>query len=271
MRWRFRRRGKREKMGLDSFIAKIRKAETPFYAYLNRTARRIMSFEAPVIPPWHGFLYRERQLRYRLWRDFWRVMYYQPMFRTRCDSCGKGLYLFHSGQGLPYLIGDLSISIGDNVKIFDRIGLAGLTVGKRSRLVIGDNTEIPNPISIFIANEVTIGSNCLIVSSLIADNPGHTMNYDTRLTEKVDIERVGRVRIGDYAWAGHSSTIIGNVDVGVGAEIAARAVVTKDVPPFCVAAGNPARLVKKLPFPTEMREKLSEEEFKRYDEAEVTR
>lgn len=258
-------------MGLDSFITKIRMAETPFYARLNRMAKGIRSFEAPVIPPWHGFLYRERQLRFHLWRDFWRVMYYQPMFRTRCDSCGKGLYLFHSGQGIPYLIGDLSINIGENVKIYDRIALAGLTVGECSRLEIGDNTEIPNQISIFVANEVTIGSNCLIVSSLIADNPGHTMNYDTRLTEKVDIGRVGSVRIGDYAWAGHSSIIIGNVDVGAGAVIAARAVVTRDVPPFCVAAGNPARIVKKLPFPAEMREKLGEEEFRRYKEVKIIR
>jgi acetyltransferase-like isoleucine patch superfamily enzyme len=95
------------------------------------------------------------------------------------------------------------------------------------------------------------------------------MNYETRLQERVDVERIGRVRIGDYAWAGHSSVILGNVDVGAGAVIAARAVVTRDVPPFCVVAGNPARLVKKLPFPEEMREKLGEEEYRRYEEAWV--
>ena len=258
-------------MSLEDFITNIRRAETPFYARLNRLAKGVRSLEAPVIPLWHGFLYREYQLRYHMWRNFWRVMYYQPMFRTRCDSCGKGLSLFHSGQGIPYLIGDLSMDIGENVKIYDRIALAGLTVGERSRLVIGDNTEIPTSMSIFVANEVSIGSNCLIVSSFIADNPGHTMNYDTRLNERVDIERVGRVRIGDYAWAGLSSMIIGNVDVGEGAVIAASAVVTKDVPPFCIVAGNPARLIKKLPFPDEMREKLGEEAFRRYKDAEIVR
>jgi acetyltransferase-like isoleucine patch superfamily enzyme len=258
-------------MSLEDFLTKIRKAETPFYAWLNRMAKGAVSFEIPVIPPLHGLLYREQQLRYHTWRNFWRVMYYQPMFRTRCDSCGKGLYLYHSGQGIPYFIGDLCINIGRNVKIYDRIALAGLTVGERSRLVIGNNTDIPNPISIFVANEVTIGSSCLIVSSFIADNPGHTMNYDTRLNEKVDIERVGRIRIGDYVWAGHSSMIIGNVDVGEGAVIAASAVVTKDVPPFCVVAGNPARLIKKLPFPDEMREKLGEDAYRRYEDAEIVR
>ena len=227
-----------------------------------------MSFEAPVVPPWHGFLYREHQLRIHLWRDFWRACYYQPMFRTQCESCGKKLYLYHSGQGIPYFIGDLCISIGNNVKIFDRSGFAGLTVGERPRLTIGDNTDIPSPISIFVGNEVSIGANCLIVSAFIADNPGHTMNYNTRLTDRVDIERVGAVRIGDYVWAAHSSMIIGNVTVGTGAVIAACAVVTKDVPPFCVMAGNPARLVRKLPFPPEMREKLGEEQYRMYEEAQ---
>ena len=258
-------------MGLEDFITKVRKAETPFYARLNSTARRVMKFEAPVVPPWHGFLYRERQIRYHLWRDFWRIFYYQPMFRTRCDSCGKNLYLYHSGQGIPYIIGDIGITIGDNVKLFDRIALAGLTVGSRSRLTIGDNTDIPHPISIFVADEVSIGSNCLIVSTLIADNPGHTMNYETRLGERVDLERVGKVRIGDYAWAGHSSMIIGNVTVGAGAVIAAGAVVTRDVPPFCVVAGNPARPVKKLPFPEEMRERLGEEQYRLHEEARLDR
>jgi acetyltransferase-like isoleucine patch superfamily enzyme len=254
---------------LETFMTNVRKAETPFYARLNRAARRCVSFEAPVVPVWHGFLYREHQLRYHLWRDFWRAFYYQPMFRTRCESCGKRLYIYHSGQGIPYIIGDLSISIGDNVKIFDRSALAGLTVGARSQLAIGDNTEIPSPISIFVANEVTIGANCLIVSSFIADNPGHTMNYKTRLAERVDIERVGAVKIGDFVWAAHSSMIIGNVTVGAGAVIAASAVVTKDVPPFCVVAGNPARLVKKLPFPVEMRRRLGEEQYRSYEEAEL--
>jgi acetyltransferase-like isoleucine patch superfamily enzyme len=256
-------------MGIESFLKKIRRAETPFYARLNRMAKSVRSFEAPVIPPLHGLLYREHQLRYSLWRDFWRVWYYQPMFRTRCDSCGRGLQIIHSGQGIPYLIGDLSIEIGGNVTIFDRTALAGLTVGENPRLKIGDNTEIHSPVSIFIANEVSIGSNCLIVSSFIADNPGHTMNYDTRLSDRVEVERVGRVRIGDYAWAAHSSMIIGNVDIGEGAVIAAGAVVTRDVPPFCVAAGSPARLIKKLPFPEEMREKLGEGSFRRYEEAEI--
>jgi acetyltransferase-like isoleucine patch superfamily enzyme len=63
--------------------------------------------------------------------------------------------------------------------------------------------------------------------------------------------------------------ILGNVTVGTGAVIAAMAVVTRDVPPFCIVAGNPARIVKKLPFPTEMIEQVGEEQYRFYQEAEL--
>ena len=48
----------------------------------------------------------------------------------------------------------------------------------------------------------------------------------------------------------------------------ARAVVTRDVPPFCVVAGNPAKIVKKLPFPEEMVEKVGPEAYRKYQRAE---
>jgi acetyltransferase-like isoleucine patch superfamily enzyme len=256
-------------VGIDDFLTKVRKADTPFYKMLKKTAKNIVQFEAPRIPLLHSFLYRERELRIGLWRSFWRAFYYQPMFRTRCKSCGKHLHILHSGQGIPLIIGNLDIEVGNNVVIYDRISLAGLITGDNPVLRIGDNSQVHSSISIYVANEVSIGSNCLIVSTLITDNPGHNIDYRTRLTEPVEIGAAGRVIIGDYVWAARSSMIIGDVRIGTGAIIAARAVVTKDIPPFCVVAGNPARIVKKLPFPEEMIEKIGQDEYQKYLDAEV--
>ena len=52
--------------------------------------------------------------------------------------------------------------------------------------------------------------------------------------------------IEDGAWIGEGSTILKGVRVGYGAVVAAQAVVTKDVPPYTVVAGNPAKVVKQL-------------------------
>jgi acetyltransferase-like isoleucine patch superfamily enzyme len=119
-----------------------------------------------------------------------------------------------------------------------------------------------------VGGEVSFGSNCLIGSSLIADNPGHNLNYKMRLRKLVKI-LIGKVKIGNYVYAGHQSMIIGNVTIGDGAIIGAGSVVTADVPPFCVVVGNPARLVKKLPFPKEMIEVVGEEQYRKYLDAKI--
>ena len=54
----------------------------------------------------------------------------------------------------------------------------------------------------------------------------------------------GPISIGHDVWIGHRATILGGVTLGHGSVVAAHAVVTRDVPPYAVAAGNPARIVK---------------------------
>ncbi|HEY5960222.1 MAG TPA: DapH/DapD/GlmU-related protein, partial [Polyangiaceae bacterium] len=57
------------------------------------------------------------------------------------------------------------------------------------------------------------------------------------------------ITVGDAVWIGTNSTILKGVTIGDGAIVAKASVVTKDVPPFSIVAGNPARVVKELPRP----------------------
>ena len=63
--------------------------------------------------------------------------------------------------------------------------------------------------------------------------------------------------------------IVGNITVGDGAVIGVNSVVTTNVPPFCVVSGNPAKIVKKLPFKKNMIEEFGEEQYGMYMEAKV--
>jgi serine acetyltransferase len=54
----------------------------------------------------------------------------------------------------------------------------------------------------------------------------------------------GDVVIGHDVWLGSQSLVLSGVAIGHGAVVAARAVVTRDVPPYAIVAGNPARLVR---------------------------
>jgi len=67
----------------------------------------------------------------------------------------------------------------------------------------------------------------------------------------------GDVIIGNDVWICYGATILSGVNIGDGAVIGARAVVTKDVPPYAVVAGNPARIIGKR-FDDKMIEKLLE-------------
>lgn len=60
------------------------------------------------------------------------------------------------------------------------------------------------------------------------------------------VESKGEVIIGDNVWIGDKCTILQNVHIGDGVIVAANSVVTKDVPPYSVVGGNPAKVLKKI-------------------------
>lgn len=70
-----------------------------------------------------------------------------------------------------------------------------------------------------------------------------------------DWRRSHRVTLGHDVWIGHGAILLPGVRIGTGAAIGAGAVVTKDIPPFAVAVGNPARVLR-FRFPEEIRAAL---------------
>ena len=92
-----------------------------------------------------------------------------------------------------------------------------------------------------IGRQVLLAPNCVIVDS---DFHAH-WPPEARATEP-GMERDAPVSIGDYAWIGMNCLILKGVSIGEGAMIGAGSVVTRDVPPFCLAAGAPARVLRRL-------------------------
>lgn len=98
------------------------------------------------------------------------------------------------------------------------------------------------------ANKVIIGDYCLTGKWVtITDNSHGETDYDSLCMppSKRPVTSKGPVIIGNNVWIGDKATVLPGVSIGDGVVIAANAVVTKDIPAYSVAAGNPARIIRK--------------------------
>lgn len=142
-----------------------------------------------------------------------------------------------------------NISIGNNVKLQKGIWLtAWPQANSRNVLIdIQDDVVIGAYNHITASNYIHIGKGFLSGKWItITDNShGTTDMEDLKLPPCCrNVISKGPVIIGKNVWVGDKATILPNVVIGDGAVIAANSVVTKDVPPYSVVAGNPARIIK---------------------------
>lgn len=120
---------------------------------------------------------------------------------------------------------------------------------------VGDRTFIGTS-NIVCASRVTIGDDVLISwGCTIVDHNSHSVVWEERKDDVVNWKcgrkewqhvKISSVKIGNKSWIGFNSIILKGVSIGEGAIVAAGSVVTKDVPPFTVVAGNPARIVRSM-------------------------
>lgn len=140
------------------------------------------------------------------------------------------------------------VRIGSRVSIGKgaRIEALGDGDGQLPKIEIGDNTSIQMYFHCGAANHVKIGRDVLIAGRVYISDHDHRADHPElppRCTRELVVKPVA---IGDGAWLGEGCVILKGVTVGCRAVIGANAVVTRDVPPFAVVAGVPARLIRIL-------------------------
>ena len=138
------------------------------------------------------------------------------------------------------------ITIGNNVTICQNAMIRpsgfyggnlgwGLKIGNYSS--IGAASYIGCSGKIIIGNYVMIGPHC----TMIAEN--HNFHDKNELIMKQGVSNKG-IEIKDNVWIGANVTICSGIEIGQGAVVAAGAVVTKNVPPYAIVGGNPAKIIK---------------------------
>ena len=131
---------------------------------------------------------------------------------------------------LRYICG---IKIGRDSSIARRCFISGSNIAIGANTVINRYTYLDGRAQLYIGNNVNISHYTLI----------HTLTHDPQNRDFICLEKP--VAIMDHAWIGARAIILPGVTIGEGAVVGAGAVVSRDVPPYMIVAGNPAIPVRK--------------------------
>ncbi|MFA0269268.1 DapH/DapD/GlmU-related protein [Vibrio cyclitrophicus] len=209
----------------------------------------LRSAELPTPQILNRCLYQAHKLVANMVSGFTRFFYWTPTFKGRIAQCGKHLYLY---GGLPFVSGPLQISIGDNCRISGHSTFSGCTQPleglEHPLLSIGNNVDIGWQSTIAVGGKVIISDNVRIAGgAFLFGYSGHPLDAKRRAAgEGDDPQQIGDIVLEQDVWLGTNVTIKGGVTIGEGAVVAAGSVVTKNIPSFSIAAGNPARVVGQI-------------------------
>jgi acetyltransferase-like isoleucine patch superfamily enzyme len=155
-------------------------------------------------------------------------------FYLRRAKFGRGVLC----TGKPSLVLKGKLRVGNNVRIWSSIQQTRLSVFNGGELIVGNGTYI-NGARISAKHKIIIGNNCTIAPEvLIMDSDFHDLNDQSKEGTSSPIV------IEDNAWIAARAVILKGVTIGKHAVVAAGAVVTKDVPPYAIVGGNPAKIIK---------------------------
>lgn len=188
----------------------------------------------------------------KILKSIWMYMY-TGYYSGQFLSFGKGTTIsphFSYVKGLRY------ISIGEKSHIGSHVELTAWDNYKSQifspKIIIGDNTTIRDYshitaiLSVRIGNGVLTGPNILITDNAHGESLAELLSIRPAMRP---LKSKGPVIIEDNVWIGEKSSILPGVHIGKGSIIAANSVVTKDIPPYCLVAGAPAKIIKEIKLP----------------------
>ena len=117
---------------------------------------------------------------------------------------------------------------------------------ENARINIGNNVGMSSPV-LWAHNAITIGDNVKIgANSILIDTDSHSLDYRMRRSPMTDGGKSAPIVVEDDVLIGANCIILKGVRIGARSVVGAGSVVTKDVPPDTIVAGNPAKVIKKI-------------------------
>lgn len=159
-------------------------------------------------------------------------------------------------KGMPIIVKEkqASICLGNGIRIRSSVfsNLIGLyqrtiIVAKEKALIEIDDDVGMSGVTIYAREHIKIGKKCLIGANVkILDNDFHPIEAEVRRQTPGQFIPSAPVSIGDNVFIGCNALVLKGVTIGDNAVIGAGSVVSRDIPANCIAAGNPACVIRKI-------------------------
>lgn len=152
---------------------------------------------------------------------------------------GKGAVIRRTARTDIFPFHKFSIGHQSTIEDFCTVnnGVGNVIIGDDSRIGIGS----------VLIGPVTIGDQVILAQNVVLSGLNHGYQ-DINVPIRKQKVTVGRITVEDEVWIGANAVLTAGVTIGKHSVVAGGAVVTKSIPPYSVAAGNPAKVIKKYDF-----------------------
>jgi acetyltransferase-like isoleucine patch superfamily enzyme len=183
-----------------------------------------------------------------------KIRFVQFYYRRLLGKFGKHSFI----DAALKITGPKNIFIGNNTYIGYKAWLAGDKYNGSAdcKLQIGNHVSIGNFNHIYATQSIIIEDAVLTADKVYISDNLHSYEDINTPIKLQPIKQVASVVIGSGSWLGESACIIG-VKIGKNCVVGANAVVTKDVPDYCVVVGAPAKIIKRYCLETRAWKKTS--------------
>ena len=123
-----------------------------------------------------------------------------------------------------------------------------ITAPNDARVRIGEGTFLNRNVMVAAHGLVEIGAHCMLANGCFVSDAGHRFDDPERPITWQGFESKGPTRIGENCWLGANVVVTSGVTIGERCVIGAGSVVTKDIEAFSIAAGAPARVIRRIEY-----------------------
>ena len=124
-----------------------------------------------------------------------------------------------------------------------------LTAPDEARIRIGSQSYLNIAVMVASVSLVEIGDHCMFANGCFITDGNHRFDDPVRPVPWQGFTTKGPVKIGDNVWCGANVVITSGVTLGHRSVIGANSVVTRDIPPYSIAAGSPAKVLRPIEYP----------------------